>query len=261
MRELEWWAIGGQGLKIPFFQWPTLLACVASASAIAGLSLVTIVGAALWSPLPGSFPPDKLLPYLWPILAAIWFAVFQWCWMTALWHNTLKHCLTFPVQKAFWLFVAVFLLLMAVDLAFAGGRNLLKHVIANRAGSSAGQGGFALATLAAQAGLHVFLLARLMIWPAYTIARRELVSPIKIWHATSGLFWDFVFLQLRIQIPIAFIGFVLFAIAMFFLRSGTVVAAVAVTIGIYSSAALGAAMLLAYFEIIGKREPALLPAG
>ena len=40
-----------------------------------------------------------------------------------------------------------------------------------------------------------------------------------------------------------------------------VVAAVAVTIGIYSSAALGAAMLLAYFEIIGKREPALLPAG
>ncbi|WP_374377979.1 hypothetical protein [Dongia sp.] len=264
MRELDWWDIGGQGLKIPYYQWPTLLVCVASASAVTILFVFAAVGGSLWFSIPDHSFFNHFIPYLLPVLGTIWLGIFQWSWMTALWHNSLKHCLTFPIQKAFWQFVAVSLLLLAADLAIVGARDLLQQLISNRVspgrGSSTGHSMIALGTVLSQAGLHVFLLARLMIWPAYTVARREFVSPIKIWQATSGLLWDFVFLQLRVQIPVAFIGVILSVITLLIVRSTMIFIAVGAIFAIYGAAAMGAAMLLAYFEVIGKRQPALLPA-
>lgn len=260
MRELDWWDIGRQGLKIPFYQWRTLLASLAAAVASILIAAILITGLALLYPEPQSSFVDAISPYVLLGLAFIATTTFQWCWMTALWHNGLRHCLTFFLHRNFWQFAALLLLLFIADILFWNAKASLQGIIGSLLGGNGRpHTGTMLGFSLGAAGLHVLLLARVMIWPAYTIARQELVGPLVVWRATDGLFWDFIFLNLRVQIPLALAAIFFGAIALLVFRSAGSLLPIGLSFAVLMIAATNAACLLAYFEVVGKREPASLP--
>lgn len=261
MRELDWWSIGAQSLKIPFYQWRTLLLCVASASAAAIIAGAVFAGCmALVPEEPLSWLLERIPPYSFAFLAFLWFVVFQWCWMTALWHNSLRHCLTYFLRHDFWKFAALLLLVLMGDGLVWMAKISAQDLIGAYTGTGSSNGSATIGLALGAAGLHAWLFARLMIWPAYVVAKRDFVAPTKIWRATEGLFWDFIFLVMRIQIPVAIIGIVLIVLSMIFWRSASAAMLISILLTIFAAAATSAASLLAYFEVIGKRDPATLPA-
>lgn len=256
MRELDWWDIGKQALRIPLNQWKTLLACI---SAAGGTALVAIfaagVGAVLLPEAGQQWFLDRGPTYLFFMACFVFTVIFQWCWMTALWHSTMRHCLTFALQPAFWKFFSLMLLFLLAELAVGGIKALLNHSVdlaisEHRKGYQVSTIGMALGSL----GLHAWAFARLMIWPADTVVRRTISNPMRIWRATDGLFWDFIFLTLRIQIPILLVFGTGIGVAMIVFRSVDVVMILGAIGAVYAMAAINAAGLLAFYEVLGKRE-------
>ena len=262
MRDLDWQGIGAQALKIPLTQWKTLVACIASASVLSAVIIFcTGVAASFLSDSRQQWFQEQGFNYTFLAVCFISATIFQWCWMTALWHNTMRHCLTFLFHAGFWNFAALMLLiLLAQGLASSIKALILAASESLLLGHGRGPQISVVGVMFASLGLQAWIFARLMIWPACVVVRRQLCSPITIWHATDGLFWDFVFLSLRVQLPILVVFGILGAVVLLLVRSANLLMALSAGGAIYAIAAMNAAGLLAYFEVIGKREAAAAPA-
>jgi hypothetical protein len=256
MRDLDWWGIGTLSLKIPFYQWRTFLA--STLSALICFFLVYVSVRLLAEHVPLHRLARLLESTAFPIAQTIGLAVFEWGWLTALWHNTMRHFLTFPTHRDFWLYA-----LIAICIGIVGQSLGVVLTVAHRFiwDEMAAFGRYISILFYIAVALVFFgilwVQLRLSIWPASIVVKRRLTNPFMIWRSTKDLAWDFFLIAAVVTIPIALLtglalGLIYFSmpkeIATNLMLSWKAVATT------YSTAVLCASQLLAYFEILGRRE-------
>jgi len=266
MRDLNWWEIGALSLKIPFYQWRTLIAClIPAAIAYAAVFVAADYNLPFLLNIYDGRAIENLPRNTARLIAEL---LFQWCWMTALWHNTMRHIVTFPAHSSFWIYLVLFAGLTAiasiVSIALAVGQSLIWHSLAPAGYYSA----IPLYITLGIFGLFLgWIFLRMAIWPACIVAHRRFVSPVLVWRSTSNLAWDFFLLFLMIAFPFTLLGFLLLTFGPAFVPRGhlhlgsIIIYWVTQTASFYSMAAGCAAWLLAFAEIANRRDAkALVPA-
>lgn len=256
MRDLDWWGIGTLALKIPFYQWRTFLA--ATLSALVCFFLVYVSIRLLAEHLPSHRLAGFLESTSSPIAQAIGLAVFEWGWLTALWHNTMRHFLTFPTHRDFWLYALVAICIaiagQSLGIALALGQRFIWYVLAPD-GQYISILFYIVVALVSFGILWIQL--RLSIWPASIVVKRRLTNPVTIWRSTNDLAWDFFLIAMVMVVPIMLLTGLVLGLVYFSMPKEIATNLMLGWKAIakpYSTAALCASQLLAYFEILGRRE-------
>lgn len=238
MRDIEWWEIGTRALRNPFVQWPTLLACCVPSAVLGILSYFLLKNAHTH----GLLAEDLSVTVGWGLAVLL----FEWFWMTALWHDSFRHLATFASRLGFWVYVAVFGSFNALAIIWlAAPESVSDYLDIDRK-----------LGLAVWIVCLIFLLwiwLRLSIWPAAVIAKGTWVDPRSIWRATRGLAWDMFLIQVVIGVPSVLIGFGLMATEHYLPVTPALQEALlftGLTIELYFAAATCSALLLAYHDVI-----------
>lgn len=250
-REIDPFEIGRRSLAIPFREFPIWFVCALWPFAWA-------IGMALAKRHAIVIPPLLRDPAGWIVDT-----IFDWCWMTALCRSTTLQVLTFPAKRGFWLFLVLNLGLSAAFAAFS----LLLGILIGAAleggvffidvsGSLVQLVGVIAAPLLFFAGLWIGL--RLMIWPAHCVATGRLMAPRTIWRGMENHSFDVLIISVITTGPSLLLTLGAFILErttdLFDAVSPAVFSNVGTVIGIYSTGAFDAVMLIAYYAIFAPKE-------
>jgi hypothetical protein len=256
--KLDWKGITLQALKAPLQQWRLLLTCVAPPALI---YLLLRGFAEMDLPDLSNFPvPGEASWYLIELLLLLPIFIFEWRWMSALWHGDTPTVRRLLGYRLFWYYAATF---AAVELFFSLGDHLAQLAHSGLVDLLGGSG--ATESRGASSGLLVFLSllpalfrlwieARLAPWKAAIIDRHHLIGPGHIWQVTRGHAWRIFVILLFVAIPIMAASWLLAYIATFLLPPAPfyVLRIALAPFEVYALAAEMAAWLLIYRHFNGQ---------
>lgn len=196
MHKLDYWTVSAQALKAPFDEWRLLLRCVAVPALLYLASMVVTAGLfpdmSLYN-LPGQ--KTALLPDLLTIIPML---MFEWRWMSALWHGDKAELVGPALRSIRWRFIALF---AVVELTWyvANAVPVLIYVAFLDMFDLAGEN-FAFLALAGSL-VSIWILTRLTGWNAAVVDGLEIIGPKPVWRLTRGHTWRIFIIGFLVGLP------------------------------------------------------------
>ncbi len=211
MPKLDLKGISLKALWSPLQEWRLLLRCAALPAL---LYLFLITGCQFMFPAALSYTlPGQGTFFLWSFLETGPMLLFEWRWLSALWHGEARGSTGVPMPSTWWRYIALFGMLEILYQTILAGPDLVRMGLFDtlpngRAAESSVNLAFAFIEMTVIAG-YVWVFARLLVWNAAVIDRRSIIGPVPIWQLTRGHAWRITCLVFLMTLPLVAVNWLI----------------------------------------------------